>query len=380
VAEERLDFNQLQFPEESAEPQRLDYNDMTFGEKAVNDVSVIGQALESGARGFLDNMMNLPNAIGDVAGNALAYRTAGVKTLAGMATPESMKPRFNMATGEPYGGFGTHLEQARNTFPMSTLIGGMNVPTTMDLQALAQTAPQAAYQYRTPGEYDNEGFFPQQFEERELTDLGERFSQYRDEILEGYIQRREAQPVGAASGDILGDVATLVTGRAPLVSAARTRRLSRPPAEPVKIEPGMRRFLKRRADDISNWARTSGVRLTESGIEGAILAALQDEDPASGAAFGVGAQMVGNATDTVWRHFPGKTPSMKLAYGAICTTALIQVLKSLTPGGRDRILESEESAFNKMAYIVAAGALSQAAGFGRPSRTLQDDLGAVVDS
>lgn len=373
---ERIDFNQIQQPQE---PERIDYNSMTAGEKVMNDVSMFGQSVESGVRGFMDNMMNLPNALGDVAGNALAYPTAAVKSL-GTNIGERMG-RFNMATGEPltpYGGFSQNLAEARATWPASTLIGGMNAPTTLDLEAFAKVAPQAAYQYRTPEEY---GPMTQPAaQQRELTDMGEQFRQYRDNALEGYLQRREAQPVGAATGDVLGDIGTVLSMRAPIVSAARAHRLATPPAKPVNLDPGFRRFLQRKADDVRSWARTSGLRLAETGTEGAVLAALQDEDPVAGMQFGVGAQAVGNLSDTVWKHFPGNTPSMKLAYGAIATTALIQVMKSLTPGGRDRILESEESAFNKMAAVVAIGALSQAAGFGRPSRTIQDDLGAVVDS
>lgn len=377
---DRIDFNELQFPQQ----QRIDfneiptakYNDMTLGQKAMNDLSMMGVAAESAGRGYFDNLMNVPNAIGEVVGNALAYPHAAIRSI-GTGIGERAA-RFNMATGEPlspYGGWQANLEMAKNTWPASALIGGYDAPTSFDAQALVSAAPMAAYQYRTPEEYG-----PMREPDRELTDIGEQYKQYRDNALEGYLQRREAQPIGAAGGDIAADVATVISGRAPAVSALRTRRLAAPPTKPVHIEPGFRRFLERKANDVRGWARTSGVRLAETGVEGAFLAALQDEDPAAGAAFGVGMQAVGNITDSVWKHFPGKTPSMKIAYGAIGTTAIIQLLKSLTPGGRDRILESEESAFNKLAGLVAIGALSHAAGFSRPSRMIQDDLGAIVDT
>lgn len=381
---ERIDFNDLPYHPELDEerpvapPQRIDFNELTMGQKFSRDIGMMGTMLESTGRGFVDNMLNLPNAIGDVVGYGLAYPTAAVQSLTTNLAERGA--RFNMATGEPltpYGGWEANLEAAKNTWPASTLIRGHDAPTSTDIQALAGPAAMAAYQYRTPEEYAP---MAEERRPREITDLGEMYRQERDDILEGYLQRREAQPIGAGTGDVLADVATVVSGRAPIVSAGRKVRLSQPPAKPVVIEPGLRRWMQRKWDDIGSWARTSGLRIAETGVEGAILAALQDEDPISGAAFGAGMQAVGNATDTVWKHFPGKTPSMKLAYGALATTALIQVFKSLTPGGRDRILESEESAFNKMAAVVALGALSKAAGFGRPSRTIQDDLGAIIDT
>lgn len=387
---ERIDFNQIQ---QTQEPERIDFNSMSAGDKVMNDASMLGQVGEAGSRGFIDNMMNLPNAIGDIAGNALAYPTAAAKTALGMAVPESMKPRFNLATGEPYGGFATHLDQARNTFPMSTLIGGMDSPTTFDAEALMRVAPEAAYQYRTPGEYDNEGFFPQQFPERqrELTDLGEKYREYRDEALEGYMQRREQFPVGAAAGDVLADVATLYTGRAPIGNFARQRRLidmKKPTTPPPKMDPGFKRWATRKADDYKQWFKDSGYQIAESGLEGAMLAALQDEDPVSGAAFGVGVQALNNFSNKWWTELGTlgtkeagiARTGLKAGVTAFALSSIFQIFKELTPGGRDRILESEESGYAKVAATMAIGALTNAAGFGRPSRTQLDDLGLLVDT
>lgn len=387
---EELDFNDMNFPITEG-PREFDYNDMNFGEKVARDASMFGTLGESTARGFIDNMANVPNAIGDVVGNALAYPTAGAKTLAGMAMPESMKPRFNMATGEPYGGFGTHLEQARNTWPMSTLIGGMDAPTSFDAQAALRVAPQTAYQYRTPEEYGPSIPYTTGSVNRDLTDMGEQFRQYRDEALEGYIQRREEFPIAADTGDVLADVATLYTGRAPIGNYARQRRLmdlkSAKPAPP-KMDPGFRRWATRKADEYKQWFKDSGYQIAETGVEGAMLAALQDEDPVTGAAFGVGVQAVNNVANKWWDELgtlgtkeAGITRTgLKAGFTAFALSSLFQIFKELTPGGRDRILESQESGYAKVAATMALGAMTNTAGFGRPSRTQLDDLGLIVDT
>jgi len=365
-------------PAETPEPRRIDFN--TIKEGAKDDLSMFAMTAESAGRGIFDNLMNVPNALGEVIGQGIAYPAAGIK--AGVTNLAERAARFNLETGEPltpYGGFSQHLAEAQATWPADPLIRGYNAPTSMDVQALASVAPMAAYQYRTPEEYASMSDLMER-RPQELTDIGEMYQQNRDAMLEGYIQRREEQPIGAGTGDVVGDVATMVGFRAPAVSAARSTRLAKPPVKPKPIEPGFRRFLERKADDVRGWARTSGLRLAETGLEGAFMAALQDEDPAAGAAFGIGMQAVGNVTDTLWKEIPGGSKPMKVAVGAFTATALLQLLKTMTPGGRDRILESEESAFSKMAALITIGALSQAAGFGRPSRTIQDDLGAIVDS
>lgn len=213
-----------------------------------------------------------------------------------------------------------------------------------------------------------------------LTPYGETFAQKRDDILEGYLDRRAAHPIGAGAGDVLGDIATVVSGRAPVVSARRTARLTKAPVKPQKIDPGFRRWSKRKVDNIQAWLKDSGLKMAETGLEGATLAALQDEDPLAGAAFGAGSQAVGNIAQGVWDDIPGKRPTIKLAVGGIAAGALWQVWKAMTPGGRDRILESEESGYQKMAALVAVGAMTRMAGFSRPTTRQLDDLGAVVDS
>ena len=359
---------------------------------AAQDVGMFGQVAESTARGFFDNAMNLPNAIGDVAGNALAYPAAGLRAL-GTAMGEG-SARFNLATGEPitpWGGFSEHLDAARNTWPASTLIGGIDAPTSFDAQAFARIAPQAAYQYRTPEEYGPSIPYTTGSVNRDLTDLGEQFARYREDALEGYLQRREAQPVGAATGDVLADVATVATGRAPFVRGARNRRLAEmkkpaPPA-PTPMDPGFRKWANQKVEGYKDWFKESGYRLGEAGLEGAVLSALQDEDPVTGLAWGVGIQGVNNFANKAWTDMPdfGTKPGLtqtgiKAGVAAFALASLFQMAKELTPGGRDRILESEESGYKKAAVTMAIAAMTNAAGFNRPTKDQLDNLGMIVDT
>jgi hypothetical protein len=359
-----------------------------FQEGIQDDVTMFGQIGEQGSRGVFDNLMNLPNAAGEVIGSGLAAATAGVQTI-GTGIGEGLASmNFDLTTGEPLNlaeDFSRHYQDARNTFPASVLTGGMDAPTSLDAQAFAPSLMETAFQGKVPTGYDltGTGGIAPKTEPREpqmLTPFGETFAQKRDEVLEGVLDRRAEHPIGAAGGDVLGDVATVLTGRVPYVSGQRATRLATPPAKPQKIDPGFRRWADRRVNDIQSWLKTSGLKMAETGLEGATMAALQDEDPLAAAAFGVGAQAVGNISQGVWDEIPGKRPTIKLAVGGIAATALWQVWKSLTPGGRDRILESEESAYDKMAAIVAVGAMTRMAGFSRPNQRQLDDLGAVVDS
>ena len=373
-----------------------------FQEGVADDVSMFGNIAEGGLRTVIDNAAMLPNAVGELAGTALAGATAGVQTVGsgiaeGLKRNISTRPNFDMVTGEPFNfrdELSSNYEAARNTFPASFLIDGYDAPTSVDLQARAMTTPgsiaQSAYQYRTPGEYDNQSLLPPRRDSGELTDMGQTFADARDEILEGVLQRRAAHPIGASGGDLLGDIVTVIGGRAPVVRWRRNARLNKgkEPSAPVKeMEPGFRRWADRKVNQYKDWFKTSGYEIGETGVEGAVLAALQDEDPLVGAAFGAGTQSVANVSQHIWEEVPdlGMKPGLtrtgtKAGITAFGIASLVQVFKELTPGGRDRILESEESGYRKAAIAMAIGAMTQAAGFGRPTKGQLDNLGMLVDT
>jgi hypothetical protein len=227
-------------------------------------------------------------------------------------------------------------------------------------------------------------------EPKMLTPSGEAFVQRRDEILEGVLQRRAAHPIGAGGGDVLGDVMTVVTGRAPIVKTRRAR------AKAKKNEP--KQPPKEYSDDYKGWAdarldkwgktlKGTPMDAAEVGLEGAVLAALQDEDPLVGLFAGAGLQAGSNMVETAWEALddipikPGATKTgVKLGVASAAMSYFIQAFKELTPGGRDRILESDEAGVKKAAWTMAAMAMFRAGGFGKPSDQQLRQLGLTVDT
>ena len=183
-------------------------------------------------------------------------------------------------------------------------------------------------------------------------------------------------PISTAIGRVGGDVATLLTGRAPF-----TRALARPASatRATSFAPGASRIADRALKSPAMQKLARGARRsTEAGLEGASLAILNGGDPVETAAFAAGGQAVGSAALTL-----GKLPlSLKgLAGTAIAVTALFQLFKSATPGGKDRVLESSESAFNKILFGIGVGALAGLAGLGRlRGGKLAEDLPKITDA
>ncbi len=370
-----------QEPEEEEQEGPWAKYSQPMAEGVQQDVGMFGVTAESAVRGTVDNLMNAPNVIGDFVGNALAYPAAAIKGT--VARGAESLARFNLETGEPLTPYSDFLDEARATWPASTLIQGYDAPTSTDIQAGLTSVARGMQPVGVPGQL----YTPPQ---RPLQEENE-FKNVRDSILEGYIQRREEFPVGANTGDVLSDVMTLYMGRAPVVNTLRNRRMLEGPQVKVpkssKMDPGVRRWTQERVEGFKDWFAESGIKIAEAGAEGSILAALQDEDPISNAAFGAGAQTMANVADAAWREVPdlGMKPGIgrtttKAAIVAAGMTALWQLVKSVTPGGRDRILESEEAAYNKVAGMMILGGLTSAAGFSRPTQRQLDDLNLIIDT
>ena len=382
---------------EAAAPKPWErYQQMDLSQRVGEDVTSMGVMGESAARGILDNALNLPNAVGDVIGNTASFLTAGIRTGAERAGELVARTRFNLATGEPTEEpltplgetFGDRLESARLNPTNQALMRGLDMPTSIDLQAAGATALQ-----NMPAQPLYPGMQPNMMTPNQPAPKGE-FEQTRDAMLEGYIQRREMFPAAAGTGDIIADAGSLYMVRAPGVNLQRLRRRNQElqPDTPMrKIDPGVKRFLDRKVTDLKDRFGKAGYEIAETGAEGAVLAALQDESPVAGAAFGAGVQAINNIAVGVYEEVDTATGKMGFKPGmtrhginaAIVATAgasLFQLVKELVPGGRDRILESEESGYAKAAAAMAAGAFTVAAGFSRPSKMQLDDLGLMVDT
>lgn len=109
-------------------------------------------------------------------------------------------------------------------------------------------------------------------------------------------------------------------------------------------------------------------RAAETGIEGAAISILEGGDPLEMAAYAAGGQAAGSlllgGLTGLFSGGPLKVGG-KLALSAVSIGALLQTLKSITPGGSDYSLVSIEQGFNKVGLGITTGVLAGLAGTGR---------------
>ena len=286
----------------------------------------------------------------------MADAAAGVRTAAGTVPravtgqPLEIGPRFQEAR-----------EDERTRFPASALRGAP-IPNTFDVQAAGQAL----------------------FDGGDGT-LSERFARRKDELVEADLQAREQNPLAATAGGMLGDAATLLARAARSRRfAARADRAADEVADVATSPPRGLEAIRLTADDIVQSKlvrrlRRGGLRIGEATLEGAVIGALNDDDPLTSAAMAAGAQTAGSTLLSITDGLLTKG-GRNLVYGIAGTIAFIQLFKSATPGGRDRILESTESGFNKVAATLALGGLAGASGMGRVGGRLSDRLPGFADS
>lgn len=187
--------------------------------------------------------------------------------------------------------------------------------------------------------------------------------------------RRESSPVASTLGRSAADAATLALGRIPMMRLRRALPAMRfeEAAQPTAFRRTVARFLERPA--IRRILRGTG-RSTETGLEGATLAILDREDPTELALYSAGAQTAGSLSLEALRQMR----QHPIAASVFLTGATLQVLKEATPGGRDRILESLESAASKVPTLLAVGGLAGAAGTGRVTGPFSRDFPKIADA
>ncbi|BAQ16904.1 hypothetical protein [Methyloceanibacter caenitepidi] len=211
--------------------------------------------------------------------------------------------------------------------------------------------------------------------------VGDRFMQAKANQEAADAQLAEQHPIATTAGGIAGDIGTIVTGRLPLARGitAAEKVVTAAPAASKLMAPGAARTFKRvlESKPVKRLARGLG-RSAETGLEGATLSILQGGDPLETAAFAAGGQAAGSLALTL-----GKVPLT--AKGLVATaagiTALIQMTKSVVPGGHNYILESTEEAFNHIKHTVIVGALAGIAGAGRlRGAKLSEELPKLTDA
>lgn len=191
-------------------------------------------------------------------------------------------------------------------------------------------------------------------------------------------QRKQEFPVSTGAGQVAGDIATVATARGPLVAAQRAKQVSGPGRALVKyVPPGPRRALDDlfRSKKVSTLGKAAG-KATEAGLEGATIAILQGGDPLEVAAFSSAGQLAGSSA--LWSLNP-KGGLLTVAGAALAATTLLQMAKTVTPGGKNYILESIESGYEKATFATVAGLLAGAAGAGRLRGRQFQNMPRIVD-
>jgi hypothetical protein len=289
-------------------------------------------------------------AVGKFADNALAIPdlavTAGARLLTGQPMfdreIEGVDPKLNQ--GMPLPKLGERV---------------LPIPRVEDLAAGARAIP-GILEGKPPGE---------------AFQAGQQDQTAYDESL------REAHPFASGAGEISGDIATLLSGR------AGGRALKGKPAQGIPtsralvpyIEPGLRKYLDEITQKVVASKLPRGLsRAAETGLEGAVLAVLDEGDPVQTAALAAGSQAAGSLFLTMAKPLVSSTPRL-LSTIALGTVA-IQWFKQATPGGQDRSLESFETAVFKVLPTVLLGSVAAAAGFGRVSGPLKENLPKIADA
>lgn len=198
--------------------------------------------------------------------------------------------------------------------------------------------------------------------------IPERFTQARQGVVAEETRMAEERPIASTVGGLVGEGALLATGRLPIARGA-ARRAPEAAKASEALATGTQRLIARQLERpaVKRLARGAG-RSLEAGLEGTVLSMLQDQDPVETASYAAGGQAVGSlflegGKGLVSGGVLKAGAKITLAAGAV--TGLVQLTKSLTPGGRDRILESIETGFDKVKFALVAGTLSGAAGLGR---------------
>lgn len=290
------------------------------------DISGLESFTRGAATQFLGNILGTPEAI------------------SGAIPAQEMSPRMQ----ERLGPFAESLRRSQNE-------GFIRMPTGQEAVAGLQAA--------VPGP---QGSIPDRF----------------SAAMQRGQQAVEQNPGISGAGEVAGDVATLLTGRAPFAkSLARPSTATRAQT----MEPGVRRAFERvlRSQPMQKLFRGAG-RAAETGAEAAILQSLNQGDPLEAALFASAGQMAGSGALELSKGLlsggVGKA-GLKLGVAAFAAGSILQLLKEVTPGGRNFLLESVETGYEKVALTLALGAAAGLVGAGRVRGTqFAEDFPKLADA
>jgi hypothetical protein len=195
-------------------------------------------------------------------------------------------------------------------------------------------------------------------------------------------------PFANQAGEIVGDVATIVTGRLPLARGVGAAEKALKGIRRADLAPGWQNVADKafKSSSMKSLYRGMG-RAAEAGFEGAVLSMLKEGNPLEAGAYSAGAQMAGSGVLSVASDlFTTKgvlrslTTTQKLALGAATATALTGLLQQVTPLGEGNsydAIRAMDTGYAKVAAGLGLGILATGAGFGR---VRSENLPKLVDA
>ena len=186
--------------------------------------------------------------------------------------------------------------------------------------------------------------------------IPDRFEQNLEQINAGEAEH----PVASGFGELTGDAAAIFTGRVPVRAAARRSTAAVQPS--AELSPGLKRALNTSVQKLRPFGRGAG-KAAEAGLEGAVLAVLDEGDPLQTAALAAGGQGAGS----LMLRTLGEVRKHSLGSTVLGLLVAHQMFRAVGPGEKN-IFESSDQAFNDVIAAYGIGALAALAGAGRINR------------
>lgn len=188
--------------------------------------------------------------------------------------------------------------------------------------------------------------------------LGRDFSEAQQRQQEMNRRAAEQQPFATAAGEMVGAGVELATGRAGLGIRARPGRMTPPPSVQPQFNDIISKSVRGLRDTGVKVGR-AGQKAGEVGLEGAVLAVLDDGDPVATAGLAAAAQAGGSAS-----LFLLERPLIRLLPTVATATVGSLIFQAVAPGDRN-VFEATDFAVDKIILAVGLGTLSGLAGAGR---------------
>lgn len=190
----------------------------------------------------------------------------------------------------------------------------------------------------------------------------------------------ERYPIATGTGEVVGDIGSLLTGKAPMagkirnlelkaaerIEEAAARKASQPKYVKTRAEARQRFWNGPGANKLMRW----GGRTAEAGLEGAALSIVQSKDPVELAAFSAGSQAILGPLGTFAIHetvggkgiAKGLSLTARFALNTAALGTAIEALNHALPGEQlnERDYEARNTVIDKAIYATMIGATATA--------------------